>query len=184
MITTPNARCLATLLSEPIQWMITPHGEGWALGWRGPKEYRTLAENLFLNYYQPAKRAASPQVIDIGDDVSYIYLTDPAAIKRTLTLFFHVHIIRDCNVNTTKTWVPKVEIEDGEEVDNGDFVYEADEIAAATLAAECADAFMTTIKPVGFIPSLPKPHADAYSMGRYIREELNLVEDYASRATA
>lgn len=181
-MTTPKS--LALLLSEPIQWMLTPHGDGWALGWRGPKEYRTLAENLFLNYYQPAAKAGSPQVIDLSDDLSYIYLADPAAIKRTLSLFFHVHIVRDGEVKTTKTWESKMETEDGEEVDNGDFVYWADEAEATRLAAAAADAFITSIQVVGFIPPLPKPHADAYSMGRYTREELSLVEDYASRATA
>ena len=162
--------CLA-LINEPITWMLTPHGDGYALGWKGPFEYRELSYNLFVNCHTPFN-GQSPVHILLNETTSYIYLASLASIKKALITYFYVHAIRDGEVEVNKGWV------------DDEYVYEPNEVQATKLATQSADHFISTIQSVGFIPSLPKPHGDIFTLGRLVGEDHSLVEDYASAATA
>lgn len=166
-----TTKACTALLNEPLIWMLTPHGDGWALGWKGPQAFRELAYNMWANLHEP-HNGVSPIHITLNDSTSYVYLANLAAIKKVLTLHFYLHAIRDQEIEVTKGWV------------DDEYVYEPNEEQATKLATESADAFMLTIKNVGFIPSLPKPHGDTYTLGRLNREEYTPVENYASAATA
>lgn len=174
----PTKACSA-LQNEPLVWMLCPHGDGLALGWRGSRECRERAYTLFLNYHAPVKHGASPALCEVNEDISYIYMSTLETLTSTLNLFFHVNAVRDGDVEVKQGW-------SGEDTNENPLEYEYgyDEIEADKLAGEATQAFLTTIKPTHFIPSLPKPHGDTYSFGQYTKEELTPIEDYASAASS
>jgi len=171
----PTKACSA-LINEPLSWFLTPHGDGYALGWKGDPALKESSYNLFANYYQP--KGASPVLCEVND-ISYIYLPNLTALNSALHLFFHVNAVRDGDVMVTQGWK-------GEDTDESplEYVYSYDETEADRLATLATEAFVATIKHSNFIPSIPKPHGDIYYMGKGTREEYSPVEDYASAATA
>ncbi len=169
------SKALTALINEPLIWMLTPHGEGYALGWKGPSEFRDKAYTLFTNYYAPPKRGASPQLQVVSDDLTYIYLFNPESIRLALSLYFHVQAIMDGEVAVKKGWEGS---DEGDEV--AEYRYEPDEITAAKIGAASADAFMLTIKQVNFIPPPPETNGAEYGIGHFAREERFGVEDLAS----
>lgn len=171
----PTKACSA-LINEPLSWFLTPHGDGYALGWKGDSALKEAAYNLFANYYQP--KGASPVLCEVND-VSYIYLPNLAALNSTLRLFFHVHAVRDKDIEVRQGWRG-----DDTNASPLEYMYYYDEIEADRVAALATEAFTATIKHQNFIPSLPKPHGDTYCVGRYTPEELTPIEDYASAASA
>lgn len=177
--------CLA-LLNEPINWLLTPHGDGFALGWKGPSEYREKAYVLFVNYHEPTKRKGrfsvsrpAPLLVTLSDDTSYIYLPNLETITKTLHLYFHVQAARDGDIQVTKGWK-------GEDTDESplEYVFDYSVEQADKLAAQSVEVFMSAIKHINFIPSVIKPQGEVYSVGRRFREESHVVEDYATAASA
>lgn len=168
-----STKALHNLTTEPLIWMLTPHGDGYALGWKGAREFIERAYILFVNYYQPPKHGASPQLIDISDNLSYIYLPNEKVIRQTLTLFFHVHAVRDGDVEVKQGWIGVG--------DDAEYAYEADEAGAEKLAIQSAETFFNSIQRIGFIPSLPKPTGEEYALGHFVSEERFGVEDLAGQ---
>lgn len=169
-----STKSLKCLINEPLKWLLTPHGDGYALGWEGPLEYRSRAYNLFVNYLDYDR--APPRLISLHDNLSYIYAPSIESIKRALTLFFHVEGVRNGEVEVKRGWVG--------EGDDAEYVFEADEIKAEELALQSTQAFMSHIQWTGFVPPLPKPYENAYAMGWFPPTELVTIEDYATWASA
>lgn len=159
---------LDSLINEPLQWMLAGHGDGYALGWRGPREYIQKAHTLFVNFYDPPDHAHTPPLLEIHDALAYIYLPGPEAIAKTLKLFFYAEALRNHDVRVIKRW-------EGDEL-----VYEWDEVGAERLATEDTATFMKRIKVRTFMPTPPTPHDGEYWLGRQVVEERSGVEELAS----
>lgn len=176
-MTTTLPKCYSNLVSEPVQWLMQPHGDAHVIGFRGSKKDIEKCHNLFINYDTRPKGGAL-ELINLFPDLSYVYITQDRLIS-TLHLFFHVNAVRDGDVMVTQGWK-------GDDTDESplEYVYSYDEAEADWLATLATEAFTATIKHQNFIPSIPKPHGDIYYMGKRTREDYSPVEDYASAATA
>jgi len=166
--------CIA-LQNEPLTWMRTNHGDGYALGWKGDSSLRQKAYNLFCNFHQPPNHGNSPQCLEVGDDISYIYLSTLAYIKPALSLYFYVNAVSGGEVPVNKKWN-----EESCEFDSFDY----DEEAAKQLADESADVFIKTIKHVDFIHPSPKIQGSEYGMGYFSVSQTSWVEDLASATSS